>query len=146
MSETFCSVLGVFKLKWAKQNVDKWANKIETIGSKSSSQRKVPNKQTKKAFKIKCQSKCHQTIYSNRADLTLVALQTFMFDCPSCTKKLSTDGEKLRLTISNCSQLLRTDCRPNCRVNVLYTTRVKCTAENGPTHVVVRAAVTVDSW
>lgn len=114
-------------------------------GSKSSSQRKVHNHKQKNAFKIKCQSKCHQTIYSNRADLTLVALQTFMFDCPSRTKKLSTDGEKLRLTISNCSQLLRTDCRPNCRVNVLYTTRVKCTAENGPTHVVVRAAVTVDS-
>lgn len=56
-----------------------------------------------------CQSKCHQTICSNRADLALLALQTFMFDCPSRTKNTSTDGEKLRLTISNCSQLLLTD-------------------------------------
>ncbi len=32
-----------------------------------------------------------------------------MFDCPTRTKKLSTDGEKLRLTISYCSQLLLSD-------------------------------------
>lgn len=88
----FCSNVQV---KWLTNVEIKW--------------RPVAGKTKKEPSKIKCQSKHHQTICSNRVDLAFLALQTFMFDCPSHVKKLSTDGEKLRLTISNCSQLLLTD-------------------------------------
>lgn len=69
----------------------------------------IESLKAKKISKMTCQSKYHQAIFSNRAHLALLALQTFMFDFPSRSKKLSIDGDKLRLTILNCSQLLLTD-------------------------------------
>lgn len=87
--------------------------------------------------RIKCQTKLSEMIWPNKAGLAELNLQTFVFDWPSCTKELNTDGEKLRLTISNCLQIQLADWLSPAVGSMCFTPLELSTAANCPTHNVV---------